>query len=269
MFFQNLLDQEFRGSLLGSDRQYTQNFNIKANQNRCDLMIAWNKDIYDLAVLNTLTLNYAMDFNSPNFANLSINVAGTTPAATMAYEVVNALNANEVFAALFVATLSSIDGGNTVMIKSRRERTQMKTFISNTGAERKLRFNKKATVKELPAYFTRYTMAESYNYPTMPPGILLALDTSDAADQEVITLAGFDYSTPKADWQLLLGSNDSFHFEKRAFDAGKVTEIIRYPAGAQAGDLAKKTVYTYSGSDQIGEMELPYVLESGDLITPP
>jgi len=269
MFFQNLHDQEFRGTLMTSDRKYTLNFNIKANQNRGDLMIAWNKETYDLSSLDTLTLNYAMDFNSPNFASLAINVAGTTPAATRAYEVVNALNANEVFAAIFVASLSKIDGGDTVMIKTKRDRTQMKTFISNTGAERKLRFNKKATVAELPAYFTRHTMDESANYPDMPPGILLALDEGDAVDQEVITLAGLDHTDMKADWELLAGRSDAFWFEKRAYSVGKLVESIRYPAGAQVGDLAKKTVYTYTGSDMTGEMELPYVLESGDLITPP
>ncbi len=269
MFFQNLHDQEFRGTLLGADRQYSLNFNIKANQNRSELMIAWNKETYDLSTLNTLTLNYAMDFNSPNFANLSINVAGGTPAATRAYEVVNALNANDVFAALFVASLSKIDGGDTVMIKSKRDRTQMKTFVSNTGAERILRFNKKATVAELPAYFNRYTMAQSYLYPDMPPGILLALDTADAADQEVITAAGFDYTSPRADWQLLEGRSDAFHFRKKAYSGSNLASTIYYPAGAGVGDLAKKIVYTYTGSNVTGEMEIPYILEAGDLITPP
>lgn len=269
MFFQNLHDQEFRGTLLGADRQYSLNFNIKANHNRSELMIAWNKETYDLSSLNTLTLNYAMDFNSPNFASLSINVAGGTPAATKAYEVVNLLNANEVFAAIFVASLSKIDGGDTVLIRSRRERTQMKTFISNTGAERILRFNKKAPVAELPAYFNRYTMAESANHPDMPPGILLALDVGEVEDQEVITAAGLDYTAPQEDWELLAGRSDAFYFRKKAYTGSNLTSVIYYPAGAGVGDLAKKIIYTYDGSNQTGEMEIPYILESGDLITPP
>jgi hypothetical protein len=271
MFFQNLFDQEFRGTLIGADRQYSLNFNIGANINRSDQMIAWNPEPYDMSTHNTLTINYAMDFSSPNFASLSINVAGATAAATRAYEVVNTLNANAVFAALFAASLSKVDGKETVFIRSIRPKTTIRAYISNTSAERVLRFNLKAPVGEIPTYFDRHTIANAASYPDLGTGLLIKLDTAVAADQEVITYGGFNYASPKADWQLLLGRSDAFHFEKYAHDgSGRITSVIRYPAGAKAGDMAKKITYAYSGANTYADQqaEIPYILTSGDLITP-
>lgn len=272
MFFQNLFDQEFRGTLFADDRQYTLNFNVRANSNRSDLMMAWRHEPYDMSTHNTLTLNYAMDFASPNFASLAINVAGGTPAATRAYEVVNALNANAVFAALFQASLSKVDGGETVLIRSLRPKTTIRAYISNTSAERVMRFNLKAPVAELPAYFERHTIAQAATYPDLGTGLLIKLDTAVAADQEVITYGGFDYTAPKADWQLLLGrAGSAYIFEKMAHDgSGRLTSVIKYPAGARAGDMAKKTTYTYTGANTYPDQqaEIPYILQTGDLITP-
>jgi hypothetical protein len=272
MFFQNLFDQEFRGTLFADDRQYTLNFNVKANSNRSDAMVAWNKEPYDMSSLNTLTVNYAIDFASPNFASLSVNVAGTTPSATRAYEVVNALNADAVFAALFQATLTKISGGDTVLIRSIRPKTTIRSYISNTGAERVLRFNLKAPVGELPSYFDRHTIANTANYPDLGTGLLIRLDTGVVADQEVITYGGFDHTAPKADWQLLVGRGGSAYiFEKNTYDgSGRLTAVVRYPAGARVGDLAKRTTYTYTGPNTYPNQsaEVPYILTSGDLITP-
>lgn len=272
MFFQNLFDQEFRGTLFADDRQYTLNFNVKANANRSDLMMAWKKEPYDMSSNNTLTLNYAMDFASPNFASLSINVAGGTAAATRAYEVVNALNANTVFAALFQASLGKVDGGETVLIRSLRPKTTIRAYISNLSAERALRFNLKAPVGELPAYFERHTIAQAATYPDLGTGLLIKLDTAVTEDREVITYGGFDYTSPKADWQLLLGrAGSAYLFEKLTHDgSSRLTQVIRYPAGAKVGDLGKKITYTYTGAnitpDQMAE--IPYILTSGDMITP-
>jgi hypothetical protein len=272
MFFQNLFDQEFRGTLFADDRQYTLNFNIKANANRSDLMIAWKKEPYDMSSNNTLTINYAMDYASPNFASLAINVAGTTPAATRAYEVVNALNADTVFAALFTASLSKVDGGDTVLIKSIRPKATIRAYISNLSAERALRFNLKAPVGEIPAYFDRHTIAQAASYPDLGTGLLIKLDTASVPDQEVITYGGFDFSSPKADWQLLLGrAGHAYLFEKLTHDgSGRLTVVVSYPAGSRVGDLAKKVTYTYSGANTYPDQqaEVPYILQSGDLITP-
>lgn len=270
MFFQNLFDQEFRGSLLAADRQYSINSTARPNVNRSELMIAWNPEPYDLSTNTSLTINYTFDFASPNFASLTINVAGGTASATKAYEVVNALNANAVFAALFTANVSKIERQNTVLIKSIRDKTAVRAYISNTSAENALRFNKKAPVVELPSYFEKFSIQQAANYPDLPVGILYKLNTADTNDQAVITLAGFDYTAPKADWQLLYGANDAFHFTKNAYNgSNQLTSTIYYPSGARVGDLAKKTTYTYDGSgNRLTAAEIPYILTSGDLITP-
>lgn len=269
MFFQNLFDQEFRGSLLAADRQYSLNSTLRPNVNRSDLMVAWNTEPYDLSVNTSLTVNYSLDFASPNFASLTINVAGGTASATKAYEVVNALNANAVFAALFTASVSKIGDLNTVLIKSSRPKTAIRAYISNTSAENALRFNKKAPVGELPSYFEKFSLGQAATYPDLPVGVLLKLNTADANDQAVITAAGFDYTSPKADWQLLYGANDAFHFTKNTYTGTNLMTSIYYPAGARVGDLAKKTTYTYDGSNnRLTAAEVPYILTSGDLITP-
>ena len=272
MFFQNLFDQEFRGTLFSDDRQYTLNFNIAANVNRSDLMMAWNPEPYDMSTFNTLTINYTVDFASPNFASLAINVAGITASATLASEVVNLLNANAVFEALFTASVGSVNGKNTVLIRSSRPKTAIRAYISNTSAERVLRFNLKAPVGEIPSYFERHTIANAASYPDLSTGILLKLDPAVAADQEVITYGGFVYGSPKADWQLLMGrAGSAYTFEKNTHDgSGRLTAVVRYPAGAKAGDMAKKITYTYTGANTYPDQmaEVPYILTSGDMITP-
>lgn len=267
MFFQNVFDQEFRGTLLGADRQYSQNYNIKANINRSDLMMAFNPEPYDLSTNNTLTLNYAMDFSRPNFASLSINVAGTVSATTRAYEVVQSLNSDAVFSALFTATISSINGQDTVLIRSIKPKTVIRAFISNTSAEKSLKFNKKAPVAELPAYFERYTLANTFNYPDLGGGILIKLDPNSSDDQAVITSYGLDYNALQADWQLLGGRSDAFRTIKKGYTSGNLTSEIMYFTGAKAGDLAKKTVYTFVASALMSQMEIPYVLTNADLVT--
>jgi hypothetical protein len=49
-----------------------------------------------------------------------------------------------------------------------------------------------------------------------------------------------------------------------------LTQIIEYPAGAVAGDFARKINYTYSGGNTNPSKvtEVPYVLSNGDLVTP-
>ena len=74
------------------------------------------------------------------------------------------------------------------------------------------------------------------------------------------------------DWELLRGRAAGIYtFKKQTIDgSGRITEIIEYPAGAVVGDLARKTAMSYTGAniepDQI--TQIPYVLQSGDLVTP-
>lgn len=272
-FFQNVFDFEFRPTLFGADRQYQMSFKLPANTNRSDYMLSGLAEPYNFSTYNSLTVNYAIDTNFSNYCPISINVAGATASSTKASEVANALNANSSFSALFTAqtymTNNSSGPITKVLIKGKASRGIFRAYISNSAAETVIKFNKNAPVRELPSLFSKYTIANRFNYPNLGPDRIIELDPSDSVDEAIITAAGFDPASPKADWQLLQGVNDAFFFYNRTYNGGVITQEIKYYAGATAGDLAKKTYYTYSGSDLVGVMETPYVLQSGDLITPP
>jgi hypothetical protein len=273
-FFQNPFDSEFRGTLILGDNKFVLTFAVPPNKNSHDAMVAWNTEPYDFSVVTNLALNYAYDVEFKNYSPLSINVVGVVPGATTAAEVVALLNADATFADMFVASVIKFTsaGPNTVLIKAKsgRPKQMVRMYIDNAGAEQSLGFNKKAGVNEIPTYFSRHTIANRFAFPDSV-GMLVELDTSDAVDQAIITEAGFDYLNPLADWQMLNGRSEVFTFRKITKDgSGRITEIIEYPAGAIEGWLAKKTLYVYSGisttPDQITEE--PYVLTTGDLVTP-
>jgi hypothetical protein len=275
-FYQNVFDSEFQGNLLLSDRQYTMTFKVKSNlPNSSQLFRAWNPGPFDVSTNKQLTIHYSYDFGR-TYTSLVVDVStsATSSSAATALEIITALNLNATFAALFLASTSD-DGKqsqNCVQIRTLRPRTNFRLYVANSGAEIALRFNKKAGVSELPDFFGRHTIANMDTYPD-GLGMLIALDTGNSVDQNIITEAGFDYSSPKADWQLLRGRSGLFNFKKQTIDAhNRITQIIEYPAGALVGDLAKLTAFTYTGitntfADET--TEIPYVLTSGDLITPP
>ena len=272
-FFQNVFDFEFRPSLLGADRQYSMSWKLPANANRSDYMLSGNAETFDFSSLNQLTINYAYDPAFQNYSSLTVNVAGTTPSQTKAIEVVTLLNSNALFASLFTASLypsTTLPGSaNKILVKGLRSKGNFRAYVSNTGAEQIIQFNKYAPIKELPSYFERYDINERFNYPTIGPDRVILLNPANSYEASLIDAAGFDSSSPKADWQLLQGLNEAYWFYKRTYAGGVIASEIKYPAGAVAGDLAKKTQYQYSGSDLVGVTEIPYVLQSRDLITPP
>ena len=145
-------------------------------------------------------------------------------------------------------------------------------YISNSSAETLMGFNKKAGVAELPLYFQRDTILNRFNYPNNMCNLIL-LDPENQVDAAIITAAGFDPTSPKADWELLRGrASGIYTFKKQTVDdEGRIVEIIEYPAGALVGDLARKTIYTFTDTntepDEI--FQIPHVLTSDDLITPP
>lgn len=273
-FYQNVFDQEFEGFLGVGDKRTALTFIIHANPSKADLQMAWNIGPYDLSTDTTLTLNYAWDVDTKAWAALPVNVAGATPAATTAYEVANALNANATFAEMFTAEAWDYQGGKTVLIRAKQGRSKrtIKLYLSNTGAEKKLRFNKKAGVAELPSFFARHTIANRFNFEDSA-GMLIELDETDAVvDQPIIEDAGFVPADMLEDWELLTGrSTNVFIFKKQTVDASsRITEIIEYGAGAKVGDLAKKTTMSYTGVKTAPDKicNIPYVLTSGDLVTP-
>lgn len=272
-FFQNVFDFEFRPTLLGADRQYSMSWKLPASANRSDYMLTGNTGPFDLSAGKILTINYAYDPNFVNYSSLNIDISGSTPSATTADEIVSILNSNTGFAELFTAVLypstTRPQSPNKILIKGVNSRGIFRAYISNTGAEKILQFNKKAPIRELPSYFSRYTIEKRFEYPRLGPDRVIELDPTNPYEASLISEAGFDPSNPKADWELLQGQNEAYWTSNKTYDGSTLVSEIRYQSGAVPGDLAKKIFYTYSGSDLIGQQEVPYVLQTADILTPP
>jgi len=270
-FFQNLFDQEYQGYLVLSDRKLSPTFQVPSNQNFQSKQIAWNSSPYDFSSGSLLDFNFSWDIEFKQWSKVSIDVSGTTVSATTALEVVSALNNDPVFSSMFLASVSPVTGGESVLI-SRKTPRNLKFYFSNSGAETALGFNKKAGVAEIPNYFERHTIENVNNF-VDSVGHLIKLDETDPVDQAVIENAGFDPSAMKADWELLRGRGSGlFTFQKITVDASdRITQIIEYPAGAVAGDFARKINYEFTGtnSNPSEVTEIPYVLTTLDLINPP
>ena len=289
-FYQNPFCEEFRGSMVtGGERQMSLTFPVPAMKSSGGIWESYNSGPFDFSTYNTLTMNFAIDTNFRNYASVAVNVAGATPAATTADEVVALLNANTTFSDFFSASVKNKTSGGyalpqqgtqagggtappyTVLVRSKRDKTRIRAYFSNTGAEKLMRFNRWAGVAELPSYFSRHTVADRFNF-TDGTANLILLDNTDAVyGQPIIADAGLEYTTVKNDWEFLNGRTVTFTFKKQTVDASsRVTQIIEYPAGARAGDLARMTKYTYTGAKTAPDTiaEIPYVLTTGDLITP-
>jgi hypothetical protein len=269
-FFQNVFDQEFQGYLVLGDRQASITYKVPANKNAQTKQIAWNAGPYNFSTSNTLTLNYSWDKDFKIWSSVSINVAGSNPSSTRAIEVANALNSDPTFSELLTASVVDFNNSKTVTVsKNVLKKQDIKLYFSNTGAESILKFNKYAGVAELPSYFERHTISNRYNFPDSL-GILIKLDTSDSTDENVVLDAGF-VLPGKEDYEILKGRSGLFTFQNITVDENdRITQIIEYPAGAVAGDFARKINYTYSGSNinPSKVTEIPYVLDDGDLVTP-
>lgn len=263
-FFQNVFDAEFKANLFSADRKLQSSYKITANTNRSDYMVS-TEGPYNLNGNSDFTINYAYDPSLIGYASLTINVAGVNIFNTSVSEIVTILNSNPTFSDIFSATVSS----NRVLILAKKNRALFKAYVSNSSAETVLGFNTKAPVAELPIYFERYSFENRFDYQDLGSHRLVLLNPADPIDAAIITNAGLDPLNPTPDWKLLKGSNDAFWFYKRTYTTGQLTSEIKYPAGASEGDLAKKTYYVYDGSDLINVMETPYILQSGDLMTPP
>lgn len=268
-FFQNLFDQEYQGYLLLADRKQSLTFKVAPNKNLQAKQVAWNPSPYDFSTTNILQFNFAWDEEHKNWASVSIDLAGVVPSATTAQEVVTKLNANEMFACMYSASVTKFNNLDSVAVTKNSKKQNAKMYFSNSGAETKLRFNKNAGIAELPEYFTRHTITNKLNY-SDSAGILVKLDPSNSVDQVIIQDAGFSL-TPKKDYELLEGRSGLFLFRKNTLDgSNRITQVIEYQAGSVVGDFAKKINYKYTGSNTSpSEMtEIPYVLTSGDLIQP-
>jgi len=165
-FFQNLFG-DYEGSWGAGDEQgyslnvVRQNFKIKGNQNSPEKFIAWNEGPYDLTDDGNLTINFSLFPNFNNYYSIVVDVTGATPSATTVLEVQDLLNADSLFSEYFSASV--INNKNTLeaerlILIPKKPITAMHFYITNTGAENALRFNKQAFVADLPSYLAKDTI---------------------------------------------------------------------------------------------------------------
>lgn len=258
-YFQSVFNTEFLGVYVITDRQYSTTFKVGPNRNTSTLMVNYNDGPFDLSTYNVLSIAYSM--NSGSFYN-TLSVTLTAASGRTAGQIVTELNANATFAAMFTATASAND--KRISIRSNHAYPEsFRAYVVNSSAERILGFNLKAPVVELPSFFSRNVIGTE-------AGSSLVLLTQPT-DDWVITNAGLS-TTPQADYQFLRGRSGYFTFVKNVVDgSSRITSSIEYPAGALAGDLARKTTYSYTAANTnpTTSAQVPYTLQSGDLITPP
>jgi hypothetical protein len=271
-FFQNVFDFEFRPTIIGADRQYQTGWKLKANANRSDYMTNYQVEPYNLTGNNVFTINFAYDPTLLAYASHAVTLSGANIAAVTALEVVNSLNADSMFSSFFTAKLFGTAGSpNKILITSKKSKGGFRAYISNTSAETVLQFNRNAPITELPTYFEKYAIENKNSNPDLGPDRVVLLDPAVSYEASLISWAGLDPTSPKADWELLAGSSDAYMFYKNSYDgSNRLVEEIKYPAGATAGFLAKKTTYKYTGASTVPSQkcEIPYVLVTGDLLTP-
>jgi hypothetical protein len=284
-FFQNVFAADFEGNWVLGDRHHSPKFVVRQNSGRGnEYVVVHNEGPYDLSgddadgtnSCDTLEIMYALR-EPKNWAEISVDITAgaASSAAVTPGEIVAALNDDTLFAERFTASLSNFEGyanRTRVSIRQKKPITEMRFYIKNGRAEEKLRFNARAGVQELPVYFARHTMENRFAYDDSQ-NQLIALDITSEVDLNVILDAvdahgvamefGWDGTTEQADWQLLRGRSGLFDFTNDDGSTDPNTKII-YPAGALAGDLAKKIIV--SGADTF---VLPHTLVDADLITPP
>lgn len=285
-FFQNPFMSEFRGNWVLADRHHIPTFAVPGNKGRGEEVVSvWNQNPpYNLSgndsdsnSADTLVIRYALR-GEHNWATLNVDITAgaASDAAVTPQEIAAALNANTTFSSFLQAITSPDRFGNTsgpalyrLSIKQKKPITEFRFYIVNGRAEEVLKFNARAGVSEIPTFFDRHTVDNAIARTFEDgQGAIVSLDTTNNVDAAVINNAvdaygrslGLDSSAEKADWELLEGRSGLFEFVI-SLDA---TTTITYSAGAKAGDLAKKTI-----TDGTSTWNIPYVIQSGDLASPP
>ena len=280
-FFQNPFTSDFYGVWVLGDRHASLDFVCPRNAGRGDEMVtAWVEGPYNLSGNDTdgnskavLTLRFALN-DTDHFTDLSVTISAASLAATTPYEIVDSLNNDASFADWFIANLEKFTNKTPrIVIRQKQPITKMKFYVKNGLAESVIRFNKLAGVAELPSFFAKHTIGNTTDVPHQ----IIQLGTSgedanviDNAVDKKGTSLGYSHSTVHQDYELLRGRSGLFIFRKNTVDgSNRVTQTIEYQAGAQAGDFAKKTVYTYTGANTVpsSTTEVPYVLTSGDILS--
>ena len=259
---------------------------------------------YSLDSAHMQWIQYGVDITDDTNLEYTILAAAVRP-----IQIVDVLNADTFFASYFEASLGRFAEGHgprdRILIKQKIPVTRMKFFVVKGRAETVFQFNARAGVAELPTYFRRHT---AFNSPTPGASVdpftvnvttgrpayedglnqLIELDPNAAGgsvvvDDDIIGNAvdkngnslRFDNTTIQEDWALVQGQSSTFTFTSvlaggSANPVVETLESLEYPAGAKAGDLAKRTVTEYDAAgDVVYQYILPYTLVVSDLITPP
>lgn len=276
-FYQNVFENDFIGHLLLGDRQYVIDFKVPANKNNSIYACAWADPPYNTVGNTSLTFNRSIDAGQTWYPFTVTLTSGVTQTAE---DIISDLNNNSDFASLFTATTIAVKVQNIntkkVMIQAKStQRERFKFYISNTSAETVLRFNQNAGVAQMPSYFERHTIANFIEHGPggdnlYPDSLGLLVALTQPTDNFYIEAAGLS-TTALADYELLKGRSGLFTFKKITVDgSNRITSIIEYPAGAPVGSLAKRTQYSYTGANTNPDKitEIPYVMTSGDYVTP-
>jgi hypothetical protein len=277
-YYMNVFPEDFGTELLLDPGL---RFMLKGNPNRPDLMAAWNPEPYDLSSKNLFAISYSFDRGRSWGTSV---VALTAAGGRTAQQVADELNADAGFAGVFLA-YSEIgpNARNVVKIKRNgRVFDNFRAYVPNTGsgsnaaasAERVLQFNAKCDVQALPSTFDVYTVAYKKANPDSDYDPRF-VTVDPAIESYVLTNRGLPLGT-KADWEMLKGRSERFTFKKTTTDSAngnRVLEEIEYSAGAVAGDLGRRTVYTYNSGNTTANanrvVQLPWQLLSTDLVFPP
>ena len=160
-FYQNPFNEYLGNYIVGDSRAFTLTFKVAQNRNHGEFFICWNTGPYDLSGNTVLTLNYASDNDFKNWNSLEFDF-GMVGILT-AFEIVDALNADTTFAQFYTA---SVYKNSQVGIRQKKPAIEFRTYISNTGAEKILKFNKFAGLADIPSYFEKDTIENRFNTPT-------------------------------------------------------------------------------------------------------
>jgi hypothetical protein len=90
-------------------------------------------------------------------------------------------------------------------------------------------------------------------------------------EQTIVQEAGLDYADMLLDWEHLRGEAKNYQFTKNTLDlSDRIIEQLIWPTGAKAGQTVKKVMYTYTGTATTPDtvIEIPYILQTADLISP-
>lgn len=301
-YFQNPLVAEYLGIWVLGDRQHSLTFKCPGNAGRSDEMVTcWQKPangFYDLSgndaegnVTSTLNIRMTVNGGFQDWSTISVDLTDNSNAALnpapnsssiRPVEIISILNSHPVFSSYFSASLENFQSKKErIVIRQKFSTSRMKFFVINGQAEEVLKFNYKAGVTELPSYFEKSkALGGDMSYPMDGLNSLVLLDPSNSVDANVINNAvdvkenplNYDSSSLKEDYEFLKGrASGLFTFQKLTVDGSdRIAQVIEYPAGSVVGSLGRKINYTYSGSNTnpSSVTEVPYVLTSGDLVTP-